>query len=273
MLYIRTLLFWSLFLPSLEAFALAAWEIRQTEVSIDKTSKKKVETLKIITIAANRYRLDTTPVDEDSDKEVKQLVIFDGESILVCTTGKDSQKGTCFRGTPESLLSFSNSITQGMVETDVKQMQVKALGKSKKVLGKKCDMFAVRQDIESSMSVGVSIKSSLKTKEKLCAASESSGILQPFKNFKFDVKAMKSIYKNDDHLKAAIKYGKLGVVLESTQFISTNMGGELAKMVGQKGGSEMTKTIKTKSIKKINVKDSIFQLPKDFTVTDLKSKE
>jgi hypothetical protein len=271
--YIGKLLIWSVSLVSLEASALPGFEIRQSEISIDKTAKTKAETLKVITIAANRYRLDTMPVGEDSNKAVNQMVIFDGESILVCTTGKDSKKGTCFRGTPDGLLSLSMSITQGMVETNVKLMQVKALGKSKNVLGKRCDLFEVRQDIESSMSAGVSITSSLKTKEKLCSASESSGILQPFKNFKFDIKAMKSIYKNDEQIKAAINYGKLGVVLESTQIISTNMGGELAKMVGQKGGSEMTKTVKTKSIKKINFKNSFFQLPKNFTVTDLKPKE
>jgi hypothetical protein len=273
MLYVRALLFCSLSLINSEAFALAGWEIRQSEVSIDKSSKKKAETLKVITIAANRYRLDATPVGEDSDKAVKQLVIFDGESIIVCSTVKDSEKGTCFKGTPENLLNLSMSITQGMVETNVKQMQVKALGKSQQVLGKKCDMFAVTQEIESSMSAGVSITSSLKTKEKLCAASESSGILQPFKDFKFDVKAMKSIYKTDKQLKAAIKYGKLGIVLESTQSVSTNMGGEIAKMVGQKGGSEMTKTIKTKSITKLNVKDSFFRLPKDYTITEFNSKK
>ena len=273
MTHLKSILFCIFSLSAADLFAVDGWEIRQTEVNFDKTNNKKTEFLKVVTIAANRYRLDTTPVGEDADKAMKQMVIFDGESILACTMAKDSYKGSCFRGTPDTLLSISNSFAQGIVQTEVKQMQIKPLGKSQKILGKPCDMFSVLQDMESSMSVGVTVTTSVKIRDKLCAASEASGIVPPFKNYKFNSKSMKAMYKKDEHLKAAIKHGKLGVILESSQIINTKMGGDAAKMLGSKANSEMTKTLKTKSIKKLNVKDSFFQLTKDFSVTDFKAKK
>lgn len=251
------------FLQVSAVYAADGYYIEQTEIVKDESGKTTKETQQRIYVTSDRYRLEQLPLS--GSPKATSTMIYDGKYMYACnpvfaaiskkkpTAEKlKTNKDTCIVMPPEKAGQLISSMTSTS-SMKVENTPVTDLGKTKTIQGQACKL------VSYGMNVSVGMQDMLTQTKETNTVCYATSLPNPFKNIKLEPAKDAATQKAMEQSTALVK---LGVVLEHQKTSVVSMSGKMVRMIpGMSGPKKSTTVIATKSIKRMNIAESMFIPP------------